>query len=240
MNKLILSFLSFLFLTFPSTRVDKKFNSKGEGLFAQKVQLADATKPCGFGYDISLYSWFAFSVENQTYYLADVLNQTVFDSTLFEMRLIVNAKENDGIPPLYLSDSNSFCLEVITQSNGKPKADYYKLDSSTSQSIIKNAKLANSGSEIEKRLTTSFNFYFSNTSFSNITTNQASRVRNNAAEPKINSQAPLDYFLKTKEIQKTYLDYSTFAYPDENNPTHYSLDSAITALLPKSIFTSEG
>lgn len=239
MSKITLSASFLLLFSLPCIfSIQKKKES--ERRFENKITLSKASRTNKFDYDISKYSWFAFPIENKTYYLADVLDPMVFDSNTFEMRLITNVTETDGIPREFVSNTFSPYLEIITQNEENLEAKYYELDQITTQTIIRQAKSADKYSDVEKRLITSFNFYFSNTAQATNQLNSYSKVRRNTAEANINSQASLDYFLKTKEIEKICFDYSTFAYPGEHKPTHYNIDSAIATLLPKSVFTYEG
>ena len=192
------------------------------------------------------YSWYAVTIGQKTNYMADALNPQDFDSVILEVRLIPNATARDGVPSSYLSNVNQTIIEVVRSINNMIEPSYYAIDSENTEAIISLSNPIDEESEIFNRLITSYNAYFSWNSFSQPSPNEHTihngqrKIRANSTHPAINEQAPLDYYLKTKEIKKNSPIFNKFSYSETGGESNLNLSSAITSLLPKSYFTMTG
>ncbi len=192
------------------------------------------------------YSWYAVPIGQKTNYMADVLNPNDFDSVILEARLIPNATTQDGIPSSYLSNASQTIIEIVRNINNEIEPSYYAIDIENAKAIISLSNVVDEESETFNRLVTSYNAYFSWNSLSQSSPNEHStqngqrKIRSNSTHPAINEQAPLDYYLKTKEIYKNSSIYNKFSYSETGGESNLNLSSAITSLLPKSYFTMTG
>lgn len=197
-------------------------------------------------FQIETFSWYTFKTGKKTYYLADVLDPSVYNQRVLEIRLIVNATAEDDVPKNYITKNDLSLLDVVYNENGKATRSYYSISQEKAEEIISLSVDAKENSEVYKRLVTSYNSYYSWLTKANLNSKSCgkkesiSRIRANSTSPQINQQAPLDYYQKTKEIRKNSALFDKFSYSGQGNESNLNLDSPIVSLIPKSYFTSVG
>lgn len=200
-----------------------------------------------FDFILHNYTFYEYQVFDRFFYLADVFAPGKCDGETVGIKLIINPTEYDGLPDKIMEKRPSYILERNQEAENGFVSLYSIVPSSFAEKIIKSANHFAEGDGTFNRIVTSFNAPISFLQRSALRTKDAGDIKKkrSALRPntslQTNSQAKLDYYLKTRDINSGSI-IRNFARGDEAlpNTVHYFCDAEITSIIPRAFFRSAG